>query len=92
MIYSTDDMGWLCNWGGIPLLPWETIGTPPLRADDPCVVSHFEQWMYKENIHIYVTAFRDSKMLRPLNEHELVLLHMYATDVRFARNDAMIKL
>jgi len=84
MIYSTDDMGWLCNWGGVPLLPWESIGTPRLRACEPCVVSHFEQWMIKENLHIYISAVRSSKKLPPLNEYELVLLHMYATDLRFA--------
>jgi len=85
MAYSTDDMDWLCNWGGVPLLKWEEIGTPPLRADDPCVVSHFEQWLFKETMHLHVTSFRDSKMLQRPNEHESMLLHMYATDVRFAR-------
>jgi len=82
MQQNADDMRWLCNWGGVPLLPWEEIG---LRANEPCVVSHFEQWMIKETMHLYVTATRHSKMLPPPNECEVLLLHMYATDVRFAR-------
>ena len=48
MAYSRDDLGWLCNWGGVPLLAWETVC---LCDDEPCVLSHFEQWMLKETMH-----------------------------------------
>jgi hypothetical protein len=80
MAYSSDDLHWLCNWGGAPLLPWETIG---LHYSEPCVVSHFEQWMLKETMHINVSENRRKRMLPPLTEHELMLLHMQATDMRF---------
>ena len=25
-VYSTDDLGWLGGWGGVPLLAWEEVG------------------------------------------------------------------
>ena len=79
MAYSSDDLHWLCNWGSVPLLPWETMG---LHYSEPCVVSHFEQWMLKETMHINVSENHRKRML-PLTEHELMLLHMQATDMRF---------
>jgi hypothetical protein len=80
MAYSSDDLGWLCNWGGVPLLAWETVW---LCDDEPCVLSHFEQWMLKETMHINVSENRRKRMLPPLTEHEIMLLHMQATDMRF---------
>jgi len=75
---SNDDMRWLCNWGGVPLLEWETYA---LHSYEPCVASHFAYWLQKENEHIRISAARMQNNLPPMNDRELAILHSAMTEV-----------
>jgi hypothetical protein len=75
--YSTDDMHWLCNWGGVPLLQWEQVG---LRASDPCVISHTEYWINKEHTHLFISNARLANNLPSMNEAELAMMHCAMTE------------
>lgn len=73
-MYSSDDMGWLCTWGGDPLLQWERVG---LRSDDPAVVEHVDYWMWKETVHVHFVNTDLSEIHR-----DNLLLHMYVAEQR----------
>jgi hypothetical protein len=74
---SIDDMHWLCNWGGVPLLEWEAY--PMLK--EPSVASHLEYWLQKENEHIRISSARMHNNLPPMNDVELAILHSAMTEV-----------
>ena len=74
-MYSTDDMGWLCNWGGNPLIEWERIG---LLNDDPAVIDFVDYWLWKETIHASISNTRWQGMYG----QDSFLLHMYVHERR----------
>ena len=82
-MYSVDDMNWLCNWGGVPLLQWETCG---FSGDEPCLLSHLAYWLQKENEHIRISSARMHNNLPPMNDVELAILHSAMTEVLWQKN------
>jgi hypothetical protein len=80
--YSTDDLDWLCNWGGVPLLQWEKCG---MHESEPCVISHVQYWIQKEHQHIFISNARISKQLPPMNDAELAVLHSAMTEELWTR-------
>ena len=82
-MYSVDDMNWLCNWGGVPLLQWEACG---VWDDEPCLLSHLAYWLQKENEHIRISSARMHNNLPPMNDVELAILHSAMTEVLWQKN------
>jgi hypothetical protein len=82
--WSDDDMGWLCGWGGQPLVPWEKVG---LSSQSACVVDHVDFWLWKENEHIAVSDWRQRMALPPMDDlcPEMTELHMRVCVKRWTR-------
>ena len=81
---GTDDLGWLCSWGGDPLLAWERLD---LDASDPAVVEVVDYWLWKEAVHVELSDM----FLRTEDPIRLFFLHMYVQEIR-ARSDRARKL
>jgi hypothetical protein len=92
-VYSLDDLGWLCGWGGERLLRWEEVGLDtcddPFVVDpfvvDPCVVDHVEWWLEKEEAHVRMSESRTRHMLPPMSEQEMLELYEGVYERRWAR-------
>lgn len=70
---STDDLGWICSWGGDPLIKWENCS---LAQED--VVQLVDYWLWKEAVHV-----RLSDILLDLNiEVDPSVLHQYVQQIR----------
>jgi hypothetical protein len=80
---SHDDMGWLCSWGGLPLLAWERLD---LHESDRAVVDFVDYWLWKEAFHVHLS----DKYLRthPCTEDGMrhLFFHMQVQELR-ARSD-----
>lgn len=81
---SDNDLGWLCGWGGQPLLPWENVG---LSSHSACVVDHVDYWLWKENEHIAVSDWRQRMGLPTMEtlSPEMTELHMHVCVKRWTR-------
>ncbi len=85
-VYSTDDLGWICDWGGVPLLAWEEVGLDESEAyDKACVADHVEYWLEKENDHLLISDARLRNGLPAMNETEMAMLHWGVCQARWAR-------
>jgi hypothetical protein len=90
---GTDDLGWLCSWGGDPLLEWERLdlyaSDPAVveLASDPDVVEMVDYWLWKEAVHVELSDL----FLRTEDPIRLFFLHMYVQEIR-ARSDRARKL
>ncbi|NBX18804.1 MAG: hypothetical protein EBR09_15740 [Proteobacteria bacterium] len=83
---SHDDLHWLCNWGGVPLINWERLGfSQYVHNVHPCVVDHVEYWLWKENEHIFLNDCRDRVGLWPITEAEMYMLHKYVCEKRWRK-------
>lgn len=83
---SNDDLYWLCNWGGVPLMAWEELGfSADVRHTHPCVVDHLSYWLWKENEHIRISDLRLRKGLGPLSEDEMYYLHKLVCEKRWRK-------
>ena len=93
-VYSTDDLGWLGGWGGVPLLAWEEVGLfaslheslhESEACDTACVADHVEYWLEKENDHVLISDARLRNGLPAMNETELAMMHWGVCQARWAR-------
>ena len=84
-LYSTDDLSWLCNWGGVPLQKWEE---QPLYGSDRCVVEHMHNWMQKEVDHIIISDARLRLHRRQvlLSEADMYLVATKAFELAYTGN------
>lgn len=79
-----DDLGWLCGWGGEPLLPWEEFGfSRDVHRMDACVADHVNYWLWKENEHIHISDQRLRRGLGPISEDDLFFLHKLVCEKRW---------
>lgn len=76
--WSVDDLGWLCNWGGLRLLPWEDVG---FHENDPAVVDFVDYWLWKEAFHVQL-----SDILHNEDPMRICFFHQHVQEVR-ARSD-----
>lgn len=90
LISTKDDLGWLCGWGGHPLVAWEDVG---LSAESACVVDHVDYWLWKENEHIYTSDARLRACLPPLQntDPEIAQLHHRVCNARWNTQNAALQ-
>jgi len=82
----SDDLGWLCGWGGEPCLPWEQVGfSQDVRRMDACVADHVNYWLWKENEHIHISDLRLRRGLGPISEADMFFLHKLVCEKRWRR-------
>jgi len=74
-MHSSDDLHWLCSWGGQPLLPWEDFA---LFSNDPAVVLMVDYWMWKESFHVH---FSDTVWQMTL-ENSNIFSHQAVDEIR----------
>lgn len=84
MNYSTDDLGWLCNWGGHPLLEWEGLG---FFIDDPAIVDFVDYWLWKEAVHARLSGTH----WQGRYEGDSFLLHHYVQQERMQSDFARVR-
>ena len=79
--WSTDDMGWICTWGGDPIIQWERLG---YSEKDHLVINAVDYWMWKEALHVH----NSYKFMQPTNESEMFWFHMDVQELRASSDRA----
>jgi hypothetical protein len=81
-LYSDDDLGWLCCWGGDRVFAWEEL---ELKMSDACVVDHVDFWLWKESEHLHVNHTRLGLDMPELQESEIPLLLKHVCTLRWRK-------
>ena len=85
---NTDDLHWLCPWGGVPLFEWESMFNSTNYfglCNDPCIIDQVDYWMMKESVHMRVNFERQRQALPPLAEEDMFWLHKFVCEQRWLR-------